>query len=564
MTDRPTAELREPLKLRGPLNVRGLLKLRDARVPIDAVLALVLAVVGATLVYAAWGGLDRPGLYHDEKSYVLQAHIYADLKLAEPSPPVPELWEQVHVFTTPHYASRYPPGFPAVLALGAAIGRPGLIPVLCTAATAALLFLFGAQFAGRWTAFIATSLWLAAPANIEWRATYFSESLTALLWVSWCYFAWRYRTGGRRRDLVFTSLLVAFAGITRPMTAIALAIPLIVILWPRIRTAIGRRDTLIAAAAGLIICGFVPFWNHAVLDSWTTVPYIEYSPRTYPFDMPTWKVDWSPPPRELPPDMQALGEAQREPYRTRFDDGLAHTFLQRINRLGSDAVPFKYRSLRYLAPIGLLLLGGAGWIALASALLLVGSHLLMPHATHWTIYYIDVFPVVAFGAVFALRRGLEVLARGSPIITSLTPRIPPVALAVGLLLLLAGATAWRPPSFDSGGWMRRELLFRSGVCALPPGGKIVFVRPHPAASPHHILVDNDPRWQTSDTWIVREWKVELNRALMDAAPNRAPYLYDERAGWIARMNRDGTASNEGVLNVLQSDLTKGRGLRCGS
>ena len=96
------------------------------RMPSDRGLAIILAIAAATFVWVAWGGLDRPGLYHDEKAYVLQARIYADLKLAEPSPPVPELWEQVHVFTQPHYAGKYPPGFSAVLAFAAALATRNL------------------------------------------------------------------------------------------------------------------------------------------------------------------------------------------------------------------------------------------------------------------------------------------------------------------------------------------------------------------------------------------------------------------------------------------------------
>src|SRR5579864_8646468 len=97
------------------------------REPPDWVLALMLAVAAACFVYMAWGGLNRPGMYHDEKGYLLQSRIFTDFKFAEPPPPVPGLWEQIHVFVEPHYASKYPPGFPMVLALGSAVGLPGLI-----------------------------------------------------------------------------------------------------------------------------------------------------------------------------------------------------------------------------------------------------------------------------------------------------------------------------------------------------------------------------------------------------------------------------------------------------
>lgn len=543
----------------------------DRSSPLDSVradrllallLALLLAFVAAFFVYETWGGLDRPGIFHDEKAYLLQARIYADLKWTEPTPPVPSLWEQVHVFVEPHYASRYPPGFPAVLAIGAAFGVPGLIPVLLTGATAALLFLFGSKLFGRWTAFVATALWAAAPLNTEWRATYLSESLTGFLWVAWCWCAWRYRREGRRRDLVVTSLLVAFAGITRPVTAMALALPLPFVFWPRLRTAAGRRDATVAIAAGLVICSIVPVWNRAVLDSWTTTPYAEYSARTFPFDMPNLRVDWSPPPREIPPDHQALADEQRRPYERRTVAGMPREYWQRLKQLGGAAIPYELHELRYLAPLGLLAAGGVGLVALASALLLLLAHITMPHSLNWTIYYLDVFPVVAFGAVIALARAGAVARDRLPSLARLRRFLPGAALAAGLALLAAGGTRWAPQDADNDGWMHREIFFRSGLCALPPGRKMVFVKPRLGSSPHHILVDNDPRWDRSDAWIVRAWDTPRHVALMAAAPDRQAYYYDEKSGWFSRMNRDGTVEPEGVIHVVRADHSKGRGIRC--
>lgn len=529
----------------------------------DAPLAALLALAAGLIVYANWGGLDRPGLYHDEKAYVLQARVYAGLRWAEPSPPVPALWEQVHVFTEPTFASRYPPGYPALLAPAAALGVPGLTQLLLAGATASVLFLFGARLVGRWTAFLAAALWISAPTNTVWRAAYFSESLTALLWLGWSWLAWRYRREGRRRDLVGTALLVAAAGLTRPVTAILLAAPLVAVLWPRWRTAAGRRDTGIALAAALPVCALVPLWSHAVLGSWTTTPYAEYSPRTFPFDMPTLDTDWSPPPRELPPDFEALASVQRRPYEERSVGDLPRLLLRRLDRLGVAALPFQLSEVRFLAPLGLAAAGGPGLIALASALLLLLGHLTMPHPLHWTVYYLEVFPVVAFGVVLAARWALERLRPHAPTLARLARFAPVAALALGLVLLAYGATRWAPPPVAENGWMREEVAFRSGVCALPPGEKIVFVHRRPDASPHHMLVDNDPRWRASDAWIVRSWTKERHRALLQAAPERDAYLFDQASGWFVRMNRDGTPDSVPLLHVLQTDRRVGRGLSCG-
>jgi 4-amino-4-deoxy-L-arabinose transferase-like glycosyltransferase len=446
-----------------------------------------------------------------------------------------------------------------VLALGAAVGKPGAIPILLAGATAALLFLFGARLAGAGTAFVATALWIAAPANIKWRAAYFSESVTCALWIAWCWTALRYRQHGKRRDLIATSLLAAFAALTRPATAAALALPIPFIVWPRLREAAGRKDALIAGAIGLVLFAAVPVWDTAVLDDWKTVPYTEYSVRTYPFDLPTLNTDWSPAPRELPDDMRILGDTQRKTYEGRTAAVLPGAFVERLNETGKAALPRPLAVLRFLAPIGLIFLGGAGAVALASVGLIIAGHILMPHDRSWTIYYLDVFPVVAFGVVVALRIAAETaLARAR---TSL-PLLMHAPLALGGVLLVLAETIWTPPRVADHAWTRRETFFRAGVCALPPGPKIVFVQQRADASPHHSLIDNDPRWETSDTWIVRSWTAERNRALIGAAPERATYFYDEKAGWLARMLPDGTPTREGVVNVLKVDLSAGQGLTC--
>jgi hypothetical protein len=237
-------------------------------------------------------------------------------------------------------------------------------------------------------------------------------------------------------------------------------------------------------------------------------------------------------------------------------------YVRRLDRLAADALPPSLSALRYIAPLGLLAAGGVGVAALASVLLLVLAHITMPHTPNWTIYYLDVFPVVAFGVVVALMRGgAYVVARVRGV--SLMQHADFAATASGIALLAAGATMWAPVKVERHGWMRREVAFRAGLCALPPGPKLVFVTPRPNSSPHHILVDNDPAWRDSDVWVVRTWDAARHRALLDAAQGRAAYHYDERSGWFAPMLADGAVPvSPGVLHVLQTDARRGRGITC--
>jgi hypothetical protein len=400
-----------------------------------------------------------------------------------------------------------------------------------------------------WIAFAATALWLVAPANISWRTAYFSESLTCLLWVAWSWLAWRYRREGRLRDLAVASVLVAFAGITRPVTAILLALPLVFVLWPRLRAPGGWRHAALAVAAGLPVCALVPIWSHAVLGSWTTNPYPEYSVRTYPFDMPMVAIDWSPPPRELPPDMEALGGAIRPAYENWTLSDAPGAFLARLDRVAFEALPPHLGALRWVAPLGLVVAGGVGWVALASVLLLVLGYLTLPHDLGWTVYYLDVFPVVAFGVVLGVAWAAGAIARRAPRFAAHARQGPWVALVAGMTFILLGGSAWEPRRLDNNGWIASEREFRAGICALPPGDKIVFVQRRPDWSVHHSLIQNDPRWRTSSVWIVRTWTADRHRALMAAAPEREAYVFDMANAWFVRMGSDGVPESTPVLRV---------------
>jgi hypothetical protein len=169
---------------------------------------------------------------------------------------------------------------------------------------------------------------------------------------------------------------------------------------------------------------------------------------------------------------------------------------------------------------------------------------------------------VAFGGVIALARGIDVAARRVPGLASSTRHAPWLALATGMLLLLLATTVWEPNRRDMSPWMQAEIDFRSGVCSLPPGDKIVFVQRRPDWSPHHTLVDNDPRWRSSDVWVVRAWTPDRHRALMDAAPDRKAYLFDAMSGWFVDVRHDGTPGSRRILHVLDTDRRLGRGIEC--
>ncbi len=78
-----------------------------------------VALIGFLLPagYGLLNGVREPAV-HDEFSYLLAADTFAQGRLSNPAPVLPEFFEAPHVLVTPTYNSKYPPGQALMLALG--------------------------------------------------------------------------------------------------------------------------------------------------------------------------------------------------------------------------------------------------------------------------------------------------------------------------------------------------------------------------------------------------------------------------------------------------------------
>src|SRR6266851_3338561 len=71
---------------------------------------IVAGVLTAFSIAWIWGGLHAVPASHDEAAYLLQARIFGTGHWTAPGRPLPEFFEQTHVFVTPVLASKYFPG----------------------------------------------------------------------------------------------------------------------------------------------------------------------------------------------------------------------------------------------------------------------------------------------------------------------------------------------------------------------------------------------------------------------------------------------------------------------
>ena len=105
--------------------------------PQAPVIAGVLTGLALWWVWAATGGVP---VMHDEWAYWLQAGQYAHGVWSQPSPVIPEFFEQMYVLVTPVFAAKYPPGHALALAPGFLLGWPMLMPLVLSAGTGGLVF----------------------------------------------------------------------------------------------------------------------------------------------------------------------------------------------------------------------------------------------------------------------------------------------------------------------------------------------------------------------------------------------------------------------------------------
>jgi hypothetical protein len=402
-----------------------------------------------------------------------------------------------------------------------------------------MLFALARRLSNGVVALVAWVVWLAAPLGMRFRPTYLSELTTGAIWLVAWWTLLRYRETGARRWLVALAALVAWGGITRPLTMIVFAIPTgLMVLW----TVWRRRawwDVAAALPGALAICAIIPIWSHAVLGSWNATPYSYYSTLYFPIDNPGFGVNDTPGLRPLPDDMRRFVDFVRPLHVTHVPAQLPRVLGERLSEL-RGAIWGGNLVLQALAAIGLLAMTGPLALALTTCAGLLIAYLWFAHPAEWAVYYLEIIPVMAFLTAAGLSQVATVVAaRLGRLATSARPTL---ALA-GMGALFVMLMAW-PVSRAHVDWRHRFALsrryqdtFRALVAKIPDSKAIVFVRYAPDHFVHLSLIANGPEGPASRIWTVHD-RGDDNQRLMRLAPDRTAYLYEELPGrvqmrWIA-------------------------------
>ncbi len=195
----------------------------------------------------------------DTVSYFTQARIFAQGHLAVASPEPHEFFDTPYMFNQGRAFSKYPPGWPALLAAGVRVGLPWILNPLIMALTLAAVFALGRHLYDNETAAMATGLMAVSVHVVYHASTYFSEPLGMLLSALGVLTVLKALRSGSLWAGFLAGCCWGALFLVRPYTALALALPVAVCGLPLL---------LARPRAGYVVAGLIPFTGLVALHLW--------------------------------------------------------------------------------------------------------------------------------------------------------------------------------------------------------------------------------------------------------------------------------------------------------
>jgi hypothetical protein len=522
----------------GKFVVRLLDRARHPRLPARLAIAAVIWAAGSC--YLSWTAHAQNRsllpLVQDEYSYEIQARMVAEGRLWFPPHPMAEFFEACQMLARPVYASIYFPGT-ALLYWPMATFRlePWVLPVCASGGCLALLYLITAS-AIDGVAGLLAALLLAAVREFRILSVMQLSQIPVIVFGLACIALWlAWRRHRRPGWLVAIGMAMGWAAITRPVDALAFALPVALAMASDLR---GSRIGVWARVALLISIGLAPFLAlQLAFDRGTTgrvllTPYTLYFHHALPGLEYGFHRD-EPPPRQfskLPEKETEFEDFRRvaKPLTWARMGRLPGVAARRAARAVDDSLPTELLLIFIpLAPLGLT--GVRRWVVAGVAPLFVLLYLANPLFLNH--YSVAIAPIIAFwiclggAALGAFARGLR---RGAAL-----GRFVPLAVAALAISSLPEVRGTRGGTGDF-------LIY-------PPPGVADAVQAALAPIPGRAVVlfhyhsgDDEPIYNANVAWpddarVIRanDLGPDADAKLVDyyaaCQPDRVVYLYDPHA-----------------------------------
>lgn len=246
-------------------------------------LALALVTVAVTAAVAQ-GVFEAIPHLEDEFAQLWQAHVFADGSLSMPTPAAAKSFIVPFVVDLDGIRfSKYPPGWSALLSVGARLGQAWLINPLLAGLAVWLTFRLSRRYLTGVLAFLAAMLLASSPMFLMLSGTFMSHNLSLVMTIAFA-LAWLdLLTPITARTRMWCALAVAGGSLgilllTRPLTGAGVALPFAVF---GVSSSEGRRRWrwLLGAIAGAGVIGLIlPLWQGAVSGDLLLNPYTLWWP----------------------------------------------------------------------------------------------------------------------------------------------------------------------------------------------------------------------------------------------------------------------------------------------
>jgi 4-amino-4-deoxy-L-arabinose transferase-like glycosyltransferase len=485
----------------------------------DVAAAALAVLTTAASFYVASEILEGIPHVEDEFAYLWQAEVMAEGRITLPSPPEPESF--LVPFVVDHNGARfgkYPPGWPAVLALGVTAGAAEWVNPLLAGVVVWLTYRLGRRLAGDVAGILAALLTATSPMLLMLSGTLMSHMLSLVLTLAWMV-AWFDLfvaapevgpPGGERPIRQFAAggslgLLV----LTRPATAAAVALPFLVhavVLLARRRPRAGR-DLAVIAGATAVVALLLPVWQWALTGDARVSPYTLF----WPYDRFGFGAGFGPLPE---------GHSLRQ--------GWINTRLS-LHAWQQDLFGWPFLSWIFLLPgLWSLRRRTEGWLAAA-----IFPSLVVVYAAYWVgswllgpRYYVEAVPplaaISAAGMVWVGGWATD-RARGGR-----ARRLSAAAAVV--VLLMVNLVAYAP--LRVGGLRGLFGITRAALNAfeeVDPGRAVVIVRRNPYWHGYGNLLTLVPPFRESGLLLIYERGARIDAATAALFPDRPVFIYDPHA-----------------------------------
>ncbi len=250
------------------------------RSPAWAITTICLAALLATSASALFVFERLPHL-EDEVAYLFQAKTLALGRLTVPSPEHAEaFWYPFVLDYRGQRFGKYPPGWPAVLAVGELAQLPWLVNPVLAALALYLVYRLGRTLYDTRTGLLAAALGLTSPLLLVLGGSYLSHLASMVLLLLFSLGFVRVARGGNRWLALASGASLGLAFLCRSLTAIGYAAPFI--LYVLMQIALHRQrhwpNYLLVALGGIAIAALLPLYQWAVTgDPWLN-PYLLWWP----------------------------------------------------------------------------------------------------------------------------------------------------------------------------------------------------------------------------------------------------------------------------------------------